>query len=280
MKKVDLHCHTTASDGIKTPSDLIDCAIANNLCAIAITDHDTINGLSEAIEYSKGKEIHLIPGIEFSIAFEGGSFHLVGLYIDHTYKPLIEKTSELQKVRDGRIYRIIEDLAHHGIDIPVEDVLAESDGGTMGRPHVARVLVKYGYASNITEVFRNYLVKGKPGYVPKQRIPLDEAISLIKGSGGIPILAHPVSLNYKSFMEFENLLKGFVDAGVEGIEIYSSMHKASDVEEFKHLAKKYNLFESGGSDFHGDKDEIIGYYLPSKPIPYEIFEELQNLRHN
>lgn len=275
MRKIDLHCHTTASDGIKTPSELIDFAIENGVDVLAITDHDTINGLEEAIGHAADKNFHLIPGIEFSIAFHGGSFHLVGLYIDHRYEPVITKTRHLQEVRDNRIYRIIDDLASHGISIPVDEVKNESGGGTMGRPHVARVLVKHGYAHNINEVFRNYLVKGKPGYVPKERIALDEAISLIKSAGGIPVIAHPVSLNYKSFDEFESMLKGFIDKGVEGIEVYSSMHRPVEVEEFLRLVKKYNLIASGGSDYHGDKDEKIGYYLPSKPIPYDIYENLR-----
>jgi len=275
MEKIDLHCHTTASDGIKTPSELIDFAAANGVSVLAITDHDTINGLEEALNHANRKDFTLIPGIEFSIAYQGGSFHLVGLYIDHNYTPIITKTRHLQEVRDNRIYRIIDDLESHGIFIPVEEVQDESSGGAMGRPHVARVLVKHGYANTINEVFRKYLVKGKPGYVPKERIALDEAISLIKGAGGIPIIAHPVSLNYKSFDDFEALLKGFIDSGVEGLEVYSSMHRPAEVDEFLKLVKKYNLIASGGSDYHGDKDEKIGFYMPSKPIPYEVYEKMK-----
>ncbi len=278
MNIIDLHCHTTASDGIKTPSELIDFAIENNVSVLAVTDHDTVSGLEEAVNYAADKEIVLIPGIEFSIDYQGGSFHLVGLYINHEYTPLIEKTLHLQDVRDKRIYRIIEDLEKHGIEIPVEDVLAESAGGAIGRPHVARVLVKHGYANNLNEVFKKYLVKGKPGYVRKERIKLEEAVSLIKGAGGISIIAHPVSLNYKSMTEFENILKGFTDAGVEGLEVYSSMHKNSEITDFMGLAVKYNLIFSGGSDYHGDKDERIGYYLPSKPIPFEIYDRIKSCK--
>ncbi len=275
MNMIDLHCHTTASDGIKSPSELIDFAIGQNVRVLAVTDHDTVSGLEEAVNYASGKDIALIPGIEFSIDYQGGSFHLVGLYIDHQYKPLIDKTLHLQEVRDKRIYRIIEDLEKHGIEIPIEEVLLESGGGAIGRPHVARVLLKHGYANNINEVFKKYLVKGKPGYVKKERIKLEEAISLIRGAGGLSIVAHPVSLNYKNITEFENLLKGFIDSMVDGIEVYSSMHKASEISSFLELAEKYNLIVSGGSDYHGDKDEKIGYYLPSKPIPYEIYERIK-----
>jgi predicted metal-dependent phosphoesterase TrpH len=275
MSLIDLHCHTTASDGIKTPAELIDYAISKNLSVIAITDHDTISGLKEATDYALKKKFTLIPGIEFSIDYKGGSFHLVGLYVDYNYTPLIEKTAHLHKVRDNRVFRIIDDLKIHDIEVPIEDVLHESAGGAIGRPHVARALVKHGYANNINEVFKKYLVKGKPGYVKKERIKLEEAVPLIKGAGGISIIAHPVSLNCKNLSDFENTIKEFIDKGVEGIEIYSSMHKPSDINDFLNIATKYNLIVSGGSDFHGDKDEKIGYYLPSKPIPYNIYERIK-----
>lgn len=274
MKKIDLHCHTTASDGIKSPSQLIDYAITCGVMVLAVTDHDTIGGLGEAVDYSSGKDITLITGIEFSIDFSEGSFHLLGLGIDHKNSKLIEKTLYLQQVRDNRIYRIIDDLSSHNIYIPVEDVLQESDGGAAGRPHVARTLVRHGYARDINEVFQKYLVKGKPGYVPKERISLDEAVSLIKGSGGYAVVAHPVSLKYRDFGVFESMLRGFIDAGVEGIEAYSSMHRTSEVNKFIEFARRYDLIVTGGSDYHGDKHEVLGHYQPDTPIPFEIFENL------
>jgi predicted metal-dependent phosphoesterase TrpH len=275
MTLIDLHCHTTASDGIKTPTELIDYAISRNVKVLAITDHDTISGLKEGVDYALKKRFNLIPGIEFSIDYQGGSFHLVGLYINHNYAPLIEKTTYLHKVRDNRVFRIIDDLKVHGIDIPLEDVLQESTGSAIGRPHVARALVKHGYAASINEIFKKFLVKGKPGYVKKERIKLEDAVSLIKGAGGISIVAHPVSLNCKSLPDFENTIKGFIEKGVEGLEVYSSMHKSSDITDFLDIADKYNLIISGGSDFHGDKDEKIGYYFPTKPIPYNIYDKIE-----
>jgi predicted metal-dependent phosphoesterase TrpH len=274
MELIDLHCHTTASDGIKSPADLIDYAISNNVKVLAITDHDTVSGLAEASGYAAGKDFILVPGIEFSIDYQGGSFHLVGLYVDYNYSPLIAKTAYLQEVRDRRIYRIVEDLDRHGIEVSVEDVMRESDGGALGRPHVARALVKNGYAHNITEVFKKYLVKGKPGYIKKEKITLDDAVSLIHGAGGICIIAHPVSLNFKNFDDFEAALRRFRDNGVEGVEVYSSMHKPSEISDYLTLARKYDLIISGGSDFHGDKDERIGYYNPTKPIPFEIYDRI------
>lgn len=265
-----MHCHTTASDGIRTPSGLIDFAISEGVEVIAITDHDTVAGVSEALSYARSVQFRVIPGIEFSIDYPGGSFHLLGFNVDHTYKPMLDKLSHLQNVRDTRIYRIIDDLALHGIKIPVEEVLEESQGGTMGRPHVARVLVKHGYAPTVNDVFKRFLVKGKPGYIKKEKILLDDAIELIRSAGGQSIIAHPVSLGFKGFDEFEEILKSFISKGVEGIEAYSSMHTNSEVAEFLKLADKYSLLVSGGSDYHGDKGEKIGYYMPDKLIPSEI----------
>lgn len=275
MKLIDLHCHTTASDGIKTPSGLIDYAVSFNVGILAVTDHDTVSGLEEAITCSSGRDLILIPGIEFSIDYQGGSFHLVGLYVDHNYSPLIAKTLYLREVRDKRAYRIVDDLEKHGIDISIDDVMRENEGGTLGRPHVARALVKNGYASSISEVFKKYLVKGKPGYIKKEKISLDDAVELIHAAGGISIVAHPVSLNCRGMDEFDAVLRGFRERGVDGLEVYSSMHKPSEVNDFLILAKKYGLLVSGGSDFHGDKDEKIGYYNPSSPIPYEIFDSIR-----
>ncbi|HPS57847.1 MAG TPA: PHP domain-containing protein [Spirochaetota bacterium] len=270
MKIIDLHCHTTASDGIKSPSELIDFAISEGVEVIAITDHDTVAGLAEALDYASTRSFKVIPGIEFSIDFPGGSFHLLGLNFDHTYEPLLTKLTHLQSVRDSRIYRIIDDLAANGIEIPLKEVLDESQGGTMGRPHVARVLVKHGYAPTINDVFKRFLVRGKPGYIRKEKISFAEAMELVKGARGQSIIAHPVSLGFKNYDEFESILKGFVEQGISGIEAFSSMHTNRDIEEILRLAGKYGLHVSGGSDYHGDKDEKIGYYMPSKPVPYEL----------
>ena len=270
MKIIDLHCHTTASDGIKTPSELIEFAISQGVEVIAITDHDTVAGIAEALDYAYARSFKVVPGIEFSIDFPGGSFHLLGLNVDHSYEPLLTKLTHLQNVRDTRIYRIIDDLAYNGIEIPLNEVLDESQGGTMGRPHVARVLVKHGYAPTINDVFKRFLIKGKPGYIKKEKISFTEAMELVSGAGGQSIIAHPVSLGYKNYDEFESILKGFVERGISGIEAFSSMHTNRDIEEILRLAGKYGLHVSGGSDYHGDKDEKIGYYMPSKPVPYDL----------
>jgi predicted metal-dependent phosphoesterase TrpH len=279
MKKIDLHMHTTASDGIYSPAQLIDLAKQNGLVALAITDHDTVDALAGAVEYAGKAGIKLYPGVEFSIDYDQGSFHLVGLNINYTQDGLVREVKRLAARRDARAYRIIEDLQKHGIQISIDEVLSLSGGGAIGRPHIARVMVQHGYASSIREIFQNYLVKGKPGYVKKERIQFATAVSLIRESGGIPVVAHPVSLECRDYDEYGALLERFVDAGVLGIEVYAAMHTVEQAQQFLSLARKYSMVISGGSDFHGDKDEIMGNYTKDDPIPIEVYDRLEAFIH-
>ncbi len=275
MKKIDLHTHTTASDGIYTPTRLIDLARSGGLVAMAITDHDTVDGLPEAMEYASSVRFRLFPGVEFSIEYPTGSFHLIGLNLDYRHEDLRKRVKTLSELRATRVHRIIDDLKEHGIDIPIDEVLAEAGAAAIGRPHVARVMVSHGYAPAIREIFQNYLVPGKPGYVKKVRIEFEEAIALIKASGGIPVIAHPVSLECRDMDEFERLLKGFVRSGIEGLEAYASMHTPELADQYQALARKYGLLVTGGSDFHGDKEETIGNYQKGCPVPAGLLDELE-----
>ncbi len=271
---IDLHTHTTASDGIYSPEALIDLALRSHVKTLAITDHDTLGGLKAAIAYASKKSFDFIPGIEFSVDYPGGSFHLLGLYVDYEDSELIETTARLMEFRNTRASRILEDLSKYGIDIP-HTLLEEISGGeSMGRPHIARAMIKLGFAPDISAVFQNFLVKGKPGYVKKEKIKLSDAIRLIKKGHGIPIIAHPISLNLPSFKDFENLLEELMKAGIEGIEVFASMHSDREVEEFLKIALKYHLLITGGSDFHGDKEEVIGYYSNNRQIPFDLRDKI------
>jgi 3',5'-nucleoside bisphosphate phosphatase len=276
MKKIDLHTHTTASDGIYSPRQLVDLAVRSGVVAMAVTDHDTVDGLPEAAEYAASLGFKLYPGVEFSIDYDAGSFHLLGLNIDYTNERLRKTVRELAEHRATRAYRIIDDLKKSGIDLPIEEVLREAGDGSMGRPHVARVMVNHGYAPNIREIFQHYLVKGKPGYVKKVRIRFEDAVDLIRECGGIAVVAHPVSLECGSMDEFEELLEGFVRKGVEGLEAFASMHTVEQAALYSEIAMKHNLLQTGGSDFHGDKDETIGHYRKENPIPIELYDMLES----
>jgi 3',5'-nucleoside bisphosphate phosphatase len=272
--KIDLHCHTTASDGIYTPQALIDLAMQQNVQTIAITDHDTIDGIESALTYAGQKSFRLVPGIEFSVEHPRGAFHLVGLYIDHKNPDLLDKINELHVYRDHRIIHIVDDLQKHNISISLDEVMEEAQGGAVGKPHVARVMIRHGYATTVTEIFEKYLTNGKPGDIPKQRINVDLALQLIKGAGGVAILAHPSSLEYESITQFEEFLLILLEKGIQGIEVYASMHDDTLVAAYQSLAKKYNLLLSGGSDFHGDKGETLGYYGHGRPIPPQLIHLL------
>lgn len=274
-KKIDFHTHTTASDGIYTPSQLIDIALKEEVIAMAITDHDTVDGLAEGIEYSGRKDLELIQGIEFSIDYTGGSFHLLGLNIDYKDSELSAECGRLTAVREGRAERIVHELKAKGFNISFQEVETMSPGGAIGRPHIARVLIKNGYAKEMKEVFANFMIKGKPGFVPKEKINIEKAVSLIVNSGGIPVIAHPVSLNFDGPHEFERILRQLIEWGVGGIEAYSTMHTPEEIEMFLHFADKYNLIVSGGSDFHGDKREEIGHCFKDMLIPLDLYGKIK-----
>ncbi len=276
MKKIDLHLHTSASDGIFSPRGLVELAAQEGIGAMAITDHDTVSGLEEAANHAGIHGIQLIPGIEFSIDYDGGTFHLLGLYIDHANEPLRSKCGWLAMMRGTRAHKMVDDLNTHGIHIPIGDVEKLSGGGAIGRPHIARIMLKYGYGKNFNDIFKNYLVKGKPGYVRKERIDLASAISLIRDAGGIPVIAHPVTMNIDSYSEFEKQLTVYRKLGVAGIEVYSTMHDSERIKNYIRIAEKLDLIITGGSDFHGDKVEKIGYYSDDKAIPGELISAMES----
>ena len=278
IKKVDFHTHTNISDGVYSPEQLIDFSIAQNLIALAITDHDSVGGLERAVKYAAEKNFNFIPGIEFSLGYSGGSFHLVGLYIDYNNERLHDTVKHLQEFRFDRARRMVEELNSHGINISFDDVRAEMQGTSIGKPHIANVMIKKGYAADMSDVFTNFMTQGKPGYVKKENIPVSEVVSVIKEAGGIPIIAHPASLRFTSQKQFEDMIKNLIDIGVQGIEVYSSMHQMNEVFQFYKIARKFNLLISGGSDFHGDKKEDLGAYSEGKYIPLEIFDDIETFR--
>jgi hypothetical protein len=275
MNKTDLHTHTTASDGMRDPSDLIEYAESNGLIAIAITDHDTIDGLAEARTRANSKAFRVITGVEFSIDYDRGSFHLLGLDIDNEYEPLKAELTRLAGHRATRASRMIDDLKSHDIEIELSEVEGLSNGGSIGRPHFARAMVNRGYASSIKEVFRDYLTKGKPGYVKKERISFEKAVRLVTEAGGISVIAHPISLEIHDPEEMKIFIKDCAEKGVSGIEAYAAMHSVTDAALFQAMADSLGLITTGGSDYHGDKDESIGYYQPDHPVPIEVYYKLE-----
>lgn len=273
--KIDLHAHTNASDGILPPGGLVKLAVSKDVKVLAISDHDTVDGIPQAFTCAAGKDIELIAAIELSIEYKPGTFHLVGLFIDWQNAELKNKLLWLTERRSTRAERIIEDLAAHGINISMKDVLKETGSGAIGKPHIARALVKHGFAKDISSVFKNFLEKGLPGYIPKDKINFEEAISLINGAGGVGILAHPASLNIKNRDAFLSLLSEFAGKGLAGLEAYSDMHTPEMTDFYIQAAKSLNLLVSGGSDYHGDRGEEIGCYDKINPIPASLYQPIK-----
>jgi len=273
---IDLHTHSTASDGTMTPSELIEYAMEKNLAAIAITDHDTVEGVQQVIRnHAVNPYIEVIPGIEISVEYEG-EMHILGYYIDVEH-PLLNQTLErLREFRNRRNPKILEKLNQMGFSITLDEVAAKANGEIIGRPHIAAVMQEKGFVSSINEAFEKYLDVGKPAYVSRQRLTPREGIKLIKDAGGIAVLAHPVYLEKKG-VEFEELLKRLIDDGLDGMECYYATYSKMEQDQYLALAAKYNLLVTGGSDFHGrNKPDIdLGTGYGDLKIPYYLLEKIK-----
>ena len=277
---IDLHVHTTASDGSLTPSQVVRYAKEKGLQAIAITDHDTIEGNEEALQAGKAEAIEVIPGVEISVDHSPGSMDMLGYFINTKDATLKEKLSLLQSSRADRNPKIIEKLNELGLAITYNEVVEVSGGGQVGRPHIAQVLKQKGYIQSIQEAFDKYLGSGCPAYSEKFRLTPENAIAMIVNAGGIPVLAHPFTLKGMSLDELETLLKKLTAQGLQGLEVYSANHNQRQISQYLSLAEKCNLVITGGSDFHGKNTDgtDLGTGKGNMKIPYSLLESLKNLR--
>ena len=251
MRAVDLHVHSLKSDGSLTPSELVDKALSLNLRAFALTDHDCTDGLPEAMEYAKDKDVEVIPGIELSTGYNGKDVHIVGLDIDYKNESLQKWLTDFRASRDLRNQKMCDKLrTEAGIDISYETLKATDPGAVITRSHYAKFLFAHGYVKSIREAFDRYIGDHAKYYVPREKIDPGEAVKVILLSGGIPVLAHPVlyHLTKRQLSELVSMLK---EAGLIGIEAIYSTYAPSDEREIKALAKEYDLAISGGSDYHG-----------------------------
>ncbi|MBI4707018.1 MAG: PHP domain-containing protein [Candidatus Omnitrophica bacterium] len=268
----DLHLHTIFSDGTYTPEQLVSKAKSKGLSAIAAVDHDTVSGIQPCIEAGKGCGIEVIPGIELSAEYNGLEVHILGYFFDYKSDALIEKVEFLRKNRIERIYKIVDKLKEMGVNLDPESVFSIAKGGTVGRLHVARAMVKHGVVGSVYEAFQKYIGDKRAAFVLGFKFSPRQAVELIKNSGGIPVLAHPYSLNN------DGLIPEFVEAGIMGLEVHYPEHSQSMVNFYLELAKKYNLLVTGGSDCHGEAKprEMIG----SIKISYELVEKLKQAKNN
>jgi len=281
MGYVDLHIHTTASDGVMSPSEIVRYAKAKGLQAIAITDHDTIEGLEEGLLEGERIDFEVIPGIEISAEHCPGSMHLLGFFLDIHHPLLNERLGYLQKARAERNPKIVDRLNRLGIELTYEEVLKASGGGQVGRPHFAQVLLEKNYVRSFQEAFERFLKKGAPAYVDKFRFKAKEAIHFINEAKGVAVLAHPNTLNMNGYSELENLILRLTEEGLRGIEVYYPEHSVLEVAQYKTLAERYGLLMTGGTDYHGiEKNGLdIGVGRGDMRLPYSIVEGLKAARN-
>lgn len=266
MPNIDLHSHSTISDGVLSPSRLLAHASTRGVTVLALTDHDDVAGLCEATHSAQLENITLIPGVEISVTWHSRTLHILGLGIDPEYLPLVEG---LQKIRDGRMDRaraIAAQLDKFGIRGSFEGASAQAgESRLIGRTHFARFLADRGYAKDVKSVFKKYLVKGKPGHVSHIWVSLDEAIGWIRGSGGQAVIAHPARYKLSNNL-LEQLLNEFHELGGAGIEVVSSSHTPEQTQQFAALATRMNLYASCGSDYHGPGESYFDLgRLPALP---------------
>ena len=281
MGHVDLHLHTTASDGVLSPSEIVRYAKAKGLQAIAITDHDTIDGCEEGLSEGERIGFEVIPGIEISAEYSPGSMHILGFFLDIHHPLLNERLEYLQKARAERNPKMVAKLNQLGMEVTYEEVLKASGGGQVGRPHFANVLLEKKYVRNFQEAFERFLKKGAPAYVDKFRFTSKEALHFIHEAGGMAVLAHPNTLGVKRYSELEKLALQLVDEGLKGIEVYYPEHSAVEVAQYKNLADRYSLLSTGGTDYHGiEKNGLdIGVGRGEMKLPYSIVENMKAVRN-
>ncbi len=267
--RVDLHMHSTRSDGLAEPAAGMEAAKERGLAAVALTDHDTLAGIPEAAARAAELDLPFVPGIEFSAYDEAGSTHILGYYADSSDRALAEHLTSALDGRRSRAEKMVDKLNQLGLEVTMVDVLAQaSEGGLIARPHVARALVAGGWVKKYGEAFVRFLAAGQPAYVPTRRIEPADAIRLIHGAGGLAVLAHGGKTHS------EAAIRGLVDASLDGLEIVHPDHGPYEVRRLRLLAHELGLLETGGSDWHGPHDSRRGQ-LASMPVPYEWYERLR-----
>src|SRR3989338_811833 len=268
MKKLaDLHVHTFHSDSTFTPDEVVEIAHKKGLWAIAITDHDSVDGIERSILAAKKYGIEIIAGVELTAEEENLEIHILGYFIDWKADWFEKKLAKIREVRLERIYEMVKKLKNVGVDIEPAQVLKVSGPGAVGRLHLATVLYNEGVTSSISEAFRRYIGNKAPCYVKKYKLTPKEAVDMILKLGGVPVLAHPNVLGR------DDLIPRFVKDGIRGIEVYHTEHKNSTATHYEEMALRYDLLITGGSDCHGaGKGEVL---LGKVKIPYSLVEALK-----
>ncbi len=268
MKFVDLHTHTHYSDSTVSPAELVQQAREAGLHVIAVTDHDTLQGIPEAMEEGLRWGIEVIAGVELSTEENGKDIHILGYLMDLHHPELQERLALFRQVREERAYKIVEKLKGMGVHLDPERVKEIAGHGSIGRPHIAKALIEKGYVADVKEAFERYLGYDSPAYVPKYKMKPIEAIQLILRAGGIPVIAHPAYYQDPDYVIY------LQKHGLMGVEVWHSDHSPEDIELYRSLAEKHGLLMTGGSDYHGAKKKHIR--LGDMKLPYTLVRALKD----
>lgn len=279
MNRVDLHVHSNKSDGSCSPAELVDYALEKGLRAFALTDHDTVDGLEEALSYAADKSVEVVPGIELSTENDGHDVHILGLYIDYQNEDFCEYLKNFQESRELRNVKMCVKLREHGIDISMEQLRERFPDSVVTRGLYAKYMYETGQIKSMREAFDRYISDTGPCFIPREKVTPEQAIELIHKAGGIAILAHPV-LYYMGSTKLDAFVARLKDEGLEGLEAVYTTYTPSDERDIKRLAKKYDLLITGGSDFHGttkpDTDLAVGY--GKLFVPEELLDILKDYK--
>lgn len=274
---IDLHVHSNKSDGTCTPTELVHYAVEKGLSAFALTDHDTVEGLDEALQAAQGQPVTVIPGIEFSTAYEEKDIHILGLFIDYKSPSFRSTLDEFIHSRERRNEKMCQRMQEYAdIDITYEKLLATFPGAVITRAHYARYLLDNGYVKSMPEAFDRYIGDHAPCYIPREKVTPAQAVKLVLAAGGIPVLAHP-PLYRMSDARLNRLVAELTENGLAGIETIYSTYTAGEEVHMRSLANQYHLLITGGSDFHGsNKPDIdLGVGKGKLNVPDELLDALK-----
>ncbi|OXM85870.1 PHP domain-containing protein [Paenibacillus rigui] len=274
MQYADLHTHTLASDGTQPPTENVRLALAAGLGAVAITDHDTVAGIEEALKAGETMGITVVPGVEISTVAGGTDIHVLGYFIDYRSTQLLDRLEELRRTRDRRNELILERLNELGLQLTMDDVIAslkvsKKADETIGRPHIADALVRKGYVGSMSEAFDRYLGKDGAAYVNPPRIEPQTAVQWIREAGGVPVLAHP------GLYDQDGLIAELAEQGLAGLEVYHSDHTPEQEAHYLAIAERLGLIVTAGSDFHGERNGVV-FHAPigARKVEMKAVEQL------
>lgn len=267
--KVDLHLHTTASDGLVSPGELVNMAARADLKVIAVTDHDSVEGIASALDAARVLSgLKVIPGVEISTDIPQGEVHVLGYFIDYLNREFLAELERLRNSRRARAQGMLTKLAGLGIDIKWERVREIAGEGSVGRPHIAQAMLEGGHVISLQEAFLKYIGRDGPAYVEREKMTPSQAVELIIKADGLPVLAHPANIEH-----LEELIVELQKAGLVGIEVYYAGYSEQSVKHLASLAQKYGLIATGGSDYHGF-DDTGDRWLSGVTVPTKFVDQL------